>query len=69
VAFRAIDAATKLVDRFGNGMVSVHNAFHYLWGSGYVMAAAKRSYIAYTNCMATLAEVAPHDRDCRPMTV
>jgi L-2-hydroxycarboxylate dehydrogenase (NAD+) len=41
------------------GTVSVDNAFHYLWGGGYVMEAAKRGYIAYTNCTATLAEVVP----------
>jgi LDH2 family malate/lactate/ureidoglycolate dehydrogenase len=40
-------------------MVSVDNAFHYLWGGGYVMDAAKRGYIAYTNCTAALAEVVP----------
>ncbi len=34
-------------------------AFHYLWGGGYVMDAAKRGYIAYTNCTSTLAEVVP----------
>jgi L-2-hydroxycarboxylate dehydrogenase (NAD+) len=41
------------------GTVSVDNAFHYLWGGGYVMEAAKRGYLAYTNCTATLAEVVP----------
>ena len=40
-------------------MVSVDNAFHYLWGGGYVIEAAKRGYIAYTNCTSTLAEVVP----------
>lgn len=35
------------------------NAFHYLWGGGYVMDAARRGYIAYTNCTAALAEVVP----------
>jgi L-2-hydroxycarboxylate dehydrogenase (NAD+) len=40
-------------------MVSVDNAFHYLWGGGYVMEAARRGYIAYTNCTAALAEVVP----------
>jgi len=37
----------------------VDDAFHYLWGGGYVMEAAKRGYIAYTNCTAALAEVVP----------
>jgi L-2-hydroxycarboxylate dehydrogenase (NAD+) len=41
------------------GTVSVDNAFHYLWGGGYVMDAARRGYIAYTNCTAALAEVVP----------
>ena len=59
VAYRAIDAATKLADQYGIGTVSVDNAFHYLWGGGYVMGAAKKGYIAYTNCTAALAEVVP----------
>jgi LDH2 family malate/lactate/ureidoglycolate dehydrogenase len=58
-AYRAMDAAIALADRFGVGTVSVDNAFHYLWGGGYVMDAARRGYIAYTNCTAALAEVVP----------
>jgi LDH2 family malate/lactate/ureidoglycolate dehydrogenase len=58
-AYRAIDAAIALADQFGVGTVSVDNAFHYLWGGGYVMDAARRGYIAYTNCTAALAEVVP----------
>ena len=58
-AYRAMDAAIKLADQYGVGTVSVDNAFHYLWGGGYVMDAAKRGYIAYTNCTAALAEVVP----------
>ena len=57
--YAAIEAAIKLADRHGVGMVSVDNAFHYLWGGGYVMDAARRGYIAYTNCTAALAEVVP----------
>ncbi|HKB57749.1 MAG TPA: Ldh family oxidoreductase [Lacunisphaera sp.] len=57
--YAAIEAAIKLADKYGVGMVSVDNAFHYLWGGGYVMDAAKRGYIAYTNCTASLAEVVP----------
>jgi LDH2 family malate/lactate/ureidoglycolate dehydrogenase len=59
VAVRAIEAAIKLADQYGVGTVSVDNAFHYLWGGGYVMAAAKRGYLAYTNCTASIAEVVP----------
>ncbi len=59
VAFEAMDACMKLADEFGVGMVSVDQAFHYLWGGGYVMEAAKKGYIAYTNCTAALAEVVP----------
>lgn len=59
VAFRAMEEAIALADRFGIGQVSVDNAFHYLWGGGYVMDAARRGYIAYTNCTAALAEVVP----------
>jgi LDH2 family malate/lactate/ureidoglycolate dehydrogenase len=58
-AYAAIEKAIKLADRYGVGMVSVDNAFHYLWGGGYVMEAARRGYIAYTNCTAALAEVVP----------
>ena len=57
--YRAMDAAIKLADQYGVGTVSVDNAFHYLWGGGYVMDAAKKGYIAYTNCTAALAEVVP----------
>lgn len=58
-AFAAIGEAIRLADEYGVGMVSVDNAFHYLWGGGYVMEAARRGYIAYTNCTAALAEVVP----------
>jgi Malate/L-lactate dehydrogenases len=58
-AYRAIDEAIRLADQYGVGTVSVDNAFHYLWGAGYVMDAARRGYIAYTNCTAALAEVVP----------
>ena len=59
VAFDAMDRAVKLADQYGIGQVSVDNCFHYLWGGGYVMEAAKKGYIAYTNCTSTLAEVVP----------
>jgi L-2-hydroxycarboxylate dehydrogenase (NAD+) len=57
--YAAIETAIKLADKYGVGMVSVDNAFHYLWGGGYVMDAARRGYVAYTNCTAALAEVVP----------
>ncbi len=59
VAKRAFDRAIELADTHGIGMISVDNAFHYLWGGGYVIEAAKRGYLAYTNCTSTLAEVVP----------
>ncbi len=59
VAFRAMETCISLADQFGIGQVSVDNAFHYLWGGGYVMEAAKKGYLAYTNCTSTLAEVVP----------
>jgi len=59
VAKRAFKRAMELADEYGVGIVSVDNAFHYLWGAGYVIEAAKRGYIAYTNCTSTLAEVVP----------
>jgi LDH2 family malate/lactate/ureidoglycolate dehydrogenase len=58
-AYRAMAEATRLADQYGVGTVSVDNAFHYLWGGGYVMEAAKKGYIAYTNCTAAKAEVVP----------
>ncbi|CAN5515839.1 Ldh family oxidoreductase [soil metagenome] len=60
VAFEAMAEAMKLADEFGIGAVAVDNAFHYLWGGGYVIDAAKKGYIAYTCCTAALAEVVPH---------
>lgn len=59
VAFKAIEECIRLADQFGVGTVSVDNAWHYLWGGGYVLEAARRGYIAYTNCTAMLAEVVP----------
>lgn len=59
VAFEAMDTAIELADKYGIGAVAVDHAFHYLWGGGYVMDAAKRGYIAYTNCTSSLAEVVP----------
>jgi LDH2 family malate/lactate/ureidoglycolate dehydrogenase len=58
-AFEAMDTCMKLADEFGVGIVAVDNAFHYLWGGGYVIDAADKGYIAYTNCTAALAEVVP----------
>ena len=59
VAYAAIERCIELADKYGIGQVSVDNAFHYLWGGGYVLDAAKRGYIAYTSCTAGLAEVVP----------
>jgi len=59
VAYRAIDRAIELADQYGIAQIAVDNAFHYLWGGGYVMEAAERGYIAYTNCTSALAEVVP----------
>jgi len=58
-AYEAIDTAIELADKYGIGQVAVDEAFHYLWGGGYVLDAASRGYIAYTNCTAALAEVVP----------
>jgi LDH2 family malate/lactate/ureidoglycolate dehydrogenase len=60
VAWEAIETCIQLADRHGTGTVSVDNAFHYLWGGGYCMEAARRGYIVYTNCTASLAEVVPY---------
>jgi L-2-hydroxycarboxylate dehydrogenase (NAD+) len=60
VAFEAMSACMRLADEYGIGAVTVDNAFHYLWGGGYVIDAADRGYIAYTCCTAALAEVVPY---------
>ena len=59
VAYQAMDTCMKLADQFGVGMVSVDNATHYLWGGGYVMDAARKGYMAYTNCTSAMSEVVP----------
>jgi len=59
VAAEAIETCIELAERHGIAQVAVDNAFHYLWGGGYVMNAAERGYVAYTNCTAALAEVVP----------
>lgn len=59
VGFEAMETCMKLADEFGVGVVAVDYAFHYLWGGGYVIDAAKKGYLAYTSCTAALAEVVP----------
>jgi LDH2 family malate/lactate/ureidoglycolate dehydrogenase len=59
VAYEAMDTCMKLADQYGVGIVSVDNATHYLWGGGYVIDAALKGYIAYTNCTSALSEVVP----------
>lgn len=59
VAFRAMKCCMELADEYGVGLVTVDNAFHYLWGGGYVIDAAKKGYIAYTCCTAGASEVVP----------
>ena len=58
-AYEAMNRCMELADQYGIGQVSVDHAFHYLWGGGYVMDAAKRGYVAYTNCTASITEVVP----------
>jgi ureidoglycolate dehydrogenase (NAD+) len=58
-ALAAMDECMRLADEYGVGVVTVDNAFHYLWGGGYVIQAARKGYIAYTCCTASLAEVVP----------
>src|SRR5206468_3182651 len=59
VGLEAMAECMRLADEFGIGAVAVDNAFHYLWGGGYVIDAANKGYIAYTACTAALAEVVP----------
>lgn len=60
VAYKAMDTCIKLADQYGVGIVSVENATHYLWGGGYVIDAALKGYIAYTNCTSATSEVVPY---------
>ncbi len=60
VAYEAMDACVKLANEFGVGIVTIDNAFHYLWGGAYVLEAAEQGFIGYTNCTALLAEVVPY---------
>lgn len=57
--YRALDRSIELADTYGVGVVVVDNAFHYLWGGGYVLDAASRGYFAYTNCTSALTEAVP----------
>jgi L-2-hydroxycarboxylate dehydrogenase (NAD+) len=59
VAYQAMDVCIDLAGKYGVGMVSVDAAWHYLWGGAYVLEAARRGVIGYTNCTAMLAEVVP----------
>lgn len=59
VAYEAMDACMAMADEYGVGVVSVDNAFHYLWGGGYAIYAADKGYIAYTCCTAALSSVVP----------
>lgn len=59
VSQRAVERAMELADRFGVGVVQVDNAFHYLWGAGWVMMAAEKGYIAMTTCTGAIPEVVP----------
>ena len=70
VAKEAFERCIEMAEQYGVGIVSVDNAWHYLWGSGYAIDAANRGYLAYTNCTSTLAEVcllytSPSPRDQR----
>lgn len=60
VAYAAMDEAIRLAAGFGTGTVAVDGAWHYLWGGAYVLDAARRGFIGYTNCTAMLAEVVPY---------
>ncbi len=59
--YLALERCIELADTYGVGIVAVDNAFHYLWGGGYMLEAANRGYLAYTNCTAALTEVVPFE--------
>ena len=42
VAYEAMDTCMELADEYGIGQVAVDNTFHYLWGGGYALYAAKK---------------------------
>ncbi len=48
VARAAVDRAMELADEHGVGVVMVDNAFHYLWGAGWVLRASRKGYICCT---------------------
>jgi L-2-hydroxycarboxylate dehydrogenase (NAD+) len=58
-ARQAMKRCMELADIYGTGTVVCDEAFHYMWGGGYVLEAAQQGYIAYTNCPASWAEVVP----------
>ena len=58
VAYQAIDRAIELASQHGIAQIAVDNASPYLWGAGYVMAAAERGFIAYTHATSARGEVA-----------
>ncbi|HEV8541999.1 MAG TPA: Ldh family oxidoreductase [Verrucomicrobiae bacterium] len=60
VAYEAMATCIKLAAEYGVGIVSIDNAFHYLWGGAYVLDAADHGFIGYTNCTSALAEVVPY---------
>jgi ureidoglycolate dehydrogenase (NAD+) len=60
VAYEAMETCVRLANEFGTGMVSVDNAFHYIWGGAYVLEAAEKGFIGYTHCTSLLAEVVPY---------
>ena len=59
VAYDAMAECMRLAAEFGVGIVTVDEAWHYLWGGAYILEAARQGYIGYTNCTAMLAEVVP----------
>ena len=59
VARDAVDTAMALADEYGVGVVTVDNAFHYLWGAGWALRASKKGYICFTTCTGALPEVVP----------
>ncbi len=60
LAYKAVDRCIELADKFGIGMISVQNAWHYLWGGGYVLEMANKGFIGISLCTAMLAEVVPY---------
>jgi LDH2 family malate/lactate/ureidoglycolate dehydrogenase len=59
VANRALNTCMKIAGEYGIATVSVDNCFHYFWGGGYVMEAAKKGFIAFATSTSLSSDIVP----------